>query len=243
MNQKSTFGHNDWMLPSRRNLFSLVSHTEINPALDKNHPFTDVFSGYYWTSQSCTRLKNQAWYIHLGGARVHRGMKHGSYMVWPVRSSQQIKRGSLSIIYEKPSEDVNLSRKPECFHPRFVEENASVYDRLTGLWWSRDADLAKGPVTWSGALETIDSVNTEHESPYNDWRLPNVRELESLVDLGQHSPALARINPFENTQPFYWSSTTSVYESSYAWVIYFQDGSVGVGYKPNAEFFVWAVRG
>jgi len=52
------------------------------------HPFTNIFTGYYWTSSSCARLPNQAWYIHLGGARVFKGMKYGSYMVWPVRIAE-----------------------------------------------------------------------------------------------------------------------------------------------------------
>lgn len=36
---------------------------------------------------------------------------------------------------------------------------------------------------------------------------------------------------------YYWSSTTSMYESRYAWVLYMRDGAVGVGFKPLSEFF------
>lgn len=79
------WGHGDWKLPNRRELFSLVSHDTINPCLVQGHPFINVFPGYYWTSTSCARLPDQAWYIHLGGARVFKGMKYGSYMTWPVR--------------------------------------------------------------------------------------------------------------------------------------------------------------
>lgn len=45
-----------------------------------------------------------------------------------------------------------------------------------------------------------------------DWRMPNIRELESLVDLCADSPALAPDHPFGNVREVYWSSTTSVYE-------------------------------
>ncbi|MFO7687142.1 MAG: DUF1566 domain-containing protein [Desulfobacterales bacterium] len=86
MNGVRAFGLSDWRLPSRRELFTLISHEVFNPALPKDHPFENVFSGYYWTCTPCHRLPDQAWYIHLGGGRIYRGMRHGSYMVWPVIS-------------------------------------------------------------------------------------------------------------------------------------------------------------
>jgi hypothetical protein len=72
---------------------SLISHQYVNPALPDGHPFTDVFSGYYWTASACRRLTDQAWCIHMGGC-IYRGMKYSSYMVWPVaapnRNDRQI---------------------------------------------------------------------------------------------------------------------------------------------------------
>lgn len=76
-----------------------------------------------------------------------------------------------------------------------------------------------------------------------DWRMPNIRELESLVDLCADSPALAPDHPFGNVREVYWSSTTSVYEPRYAWALYTRDGMVGVGFKPDAVFHLWPVRG
>jgi hypothetical protein len=70
----------------------------------------------------------------------------------------------------------------------------------------------------------------------------NIRELESLVDLNCHSPALESDHPFEHTAEGYWSATTSIYETRYAWVLYPRDGAVGVGYKPLREFCASAVR-
>jgi hypothetical protein len=55
---------------------------------------------------------------------------------------------------------------------------------------------------------------------YNDWRLPNIHEQESLVDINTHSPAIAGKNHFKSVSPFYWSSTTSCYEPAYAWTLY-----------------------
>ena len=221
LNRSGYHGIGNWRLPRRRELFSLISHQQINPALPDGHPFTDVFSGYYWTSSVCRRLTDQAWCIHLGGGRIYRGMKHGAYMVWPVSGPQQ---------NEEP-----LSN-------RFRVESVTVRDRLTGRMWLRSFDKLERPLKWEKALATIDALNTQKAGGYADWRLPNIRELESLVDLKRHSPALAADHLFAHIAEGYWSSTTSVYETRYAWVLYPRDGAVGVGYKRLPEFCVWAVR-
>ena len=83
--------------------------------------------------------------------------------------------------------------------------------------------------------------NDKNPGGVKGWRLPNVRELESLVDLSSHSPALSNDHPFINVQDAYWSSTTSVYEPRYAWALYSRDGIVGVGFKPGDDFFLWPV--
>lgn len=88
INNSETSSINNWRLPTRSELFSLLSHQQINPSLPEAHPFENVFNGYYWTQTECARLPNQAWYIHLGGGRVYRGVKHGSYMVWPVAGTE-----------------------------------------------------------------------------------------------------------------------------------------------------------
>ena len=215
-----------WRLPTRRELFELVSHARKNPALPADHPFVNVFPGYYWTASECARLPDQAWYVHLGGARVFKGMKHGSYMVWPVRDGAA----------PRPTSPIASRR-------RFRADGETVEDRLTGLVWPADADLAGAPTDWAGALAAVGELNRSVRGGRRDWRLPNVREIESLIDLSAHSPALAPGHPFVNVRDGYWSSTTSVYDPAYAWVLYLIDGPVGVGYKPKPEFSVWPVAG
>jgi hypothetical protein len=221
MSRTKAYGRSGWRLPTRRELFSLISHQAINPALPQKNPFIDVFSGYYWTSESCARLPDQAWYIHMGGGRVYRGMRHGSYMVWPVKASKA---------YEN-STDL-----------RFLNTDGVIHDRLTGLMWLRKADIAGGAVKWHEAIQAVAEINQANTVGYGDWRLPNVRELESLTDIKSHSPALPQNHPFNSIQDGYWSSTTSAYEPRYAWVLYLRDGAVGVGFKSKPDFFVWAVR-
>lgn len=221
MNNSKRCGRSDWKLPARSELFSIISHQHINPSLPQKHPFKNIFDGYYWTSTICARLPNQAWYIHMGGARVYRGMKHGSYMVWPVAGS---KSGMGHI------------------QNRFVAERHLFQDRRTQRTWLNGKWLDTGAVTWQQALDRIRKINEEKVAGYRDWRLPNIRELESLVDVTAHSPALAAGCPFHRIQEGYWSATTSLYEPRYAWVLYTKDGAVGVGYKPQLDFHLLAIR-
>lgn len=224
MQSEQAHGYANWQLPSRRLLFSLISHQHINPSLPSNHPFDNVFTGYYWSADRCLRLPNQAWYVHLGGGRVHRGMKHGSYLVWPVSPGH-------------PSEAAD--RFPG---ERLAGGMEGVHDHHTGLTWSKNADPVGRPLSWPEALSAVQAFNRHGLADHHDWRLPNIRELESLVDLDSHSPALPADHPFVNVRDAYWSSTTSVYEPRYAWTLYTRDGMVGVGFKPGIDFYLWPVR-
>ncbi len=254
MNRNEQFGHTDWKLPNRRELMSLISYDSINPALPEGHPFKNVFNGYYWTSTTCRRLPDQAWYIHLGGARVFKGMKHGSYMVWPVRSAgpARIFQTGQTSCYDAAGQKMACDHSGQdgqfqtgiCWpSPRFTGDGYTAVDRLTGLAWSKDADLTRKPVDWQTAVRKIEAMNRDARYGHADWRLPHIRELESLVDLNADSPALPAGAPFANVRQFYWSATTSRYDRTYAWALYTIDGIIGVGYKTNPEFFVWPVRG
>ena len=222
LNAVCIHGHDDWRLPDRRELFSLISHSQINPALPIAHPFNNVFSGYYWTSSPCAQWPKQAWYVHLGGGKVFKGMKQGSYLAWPVRRLQP----------------TNLMAPDDRFE---ISDNV-VSDRSTGLMWLRSAMGSKNVLNWLASLVEIQRLNANRTHGYGDWRLPNIRELESLVALDQHSPALPESHPFQNIGEGYWSSTTSAYDPAYAWVLYTDDGNVGVGFKGKADFSVWPVR-
>jgi hypothetical protein len=211
-----------WRLPERRELFSLISHANVNPALPEGHLFENIFNGYHWTRTPCARLQDQAWYIHLGGGKVYRGMKHGSYLVWPVSGPFY---GSITDA------------------ARFADRDDAILDTTTGnMCYVVDRNMEK-PLTWENAIQRVRQLNSVKTLGYDDWRLPNIRELESLVDESRHSPAVEAGFPMAgHAGAGYWSSTTSAYETRYAWVFYAQDGAVGVGFKPNADFNVIAVR-
>jgi hypothetical protein len=76
--------------------------------------------------------------------------------------------------------------------------------------------------------------------------MPNIGELESLVDVSQSNPALAAGHPFINVASSYWSSTTYRGDTSEAWVIrfsdsrYINDGTSNV--KTASTHALWAVK-
>jgi hypothetical protein len=153
-------------------------------------------------------------------------MKHGSYLVWPVCPG--------------PAQTQDAARDDPL--ARFTVDKDSVYDRHTGLNWLLNANPIGHRLNWEAAFGAIKTFNGGKDGVQQGWRLPNIRELESLVALDAHTPAFPPGHPFVNVQDAYWSSTTSVYEPRYAWALYCQDGYVGVGYKPQEAFYLWPVR-
>jgi hypothetical protein len=255
-NKTGLYGYHDWKLPNRRELFSLVSHEMINPSLPEGHPFINVFTGYFWTATTCVRLPDQAWYVHLGGARVFKGMKQGSYMVWLVRVDETRESSVFltgqTVCFDAAGkrmdcqgsgQDGELQAGKPYLENRFRPEGDCVHDTATGLTWLKHANIFWQTVDWNTAFERVSQMNRDRVQGYDDWRVPEIRELESLTDMDHHSPALPVDHPFTEVQDFYWSATTSRYDTTYAWVLYTKDGPVGVGHKPLTEFFLWPVRG
>ncbi|SCZ62718.1 Lcl C-terminal domain-containing protein [Thiohalomonas denitrificans] len=243
-------GHSDWRLPNRRELRSLLSYQTHRPALPRGHPFTQLFPGWYWSSTSAAISPAHAWYVHMDGGRMFYGGKDQSFMVWPVRGEGN---GLLSATgqtrcYDEAGRPIPCSGSgqdgehrmgrtwPE---PRFVCEGDALFDRLAGLVWHRNADLAQGAVNWQQALEAVQRLRVKEGKP---WRLPNVNELELLVDCDHSNPALPAGANFDDLGEGYWSATTSVYEPDWAWALYMAKGAIGVGQKRDPHFQVMAVR-
>jgi len=67
--------------------------------------------------------------------------------------------------------------------PRFDLRDDEVIDRLTGLNWCRNANLAEFPFTWQDALDFVATMNREKRFGRRDWRMPNRRELRRLLSL------------------------------------------------------------
>jgi len=248
MNRSQAFGYGDWRMPNRRELRSLISHQTRRPALAEDQPFTNIFDGWYWSSTTAAISPSHAWYVNMDGGRMFYGGKDQSFLVWPVRGQgsgvlpvtgqTRCYTGAGDVIAcAGTGQDAEFSAGYPWPSPRFQVSRGEVIDRLTNLCWQQAADLS-GPVTWAQALSGVDRLNEQS----GGWRLPNINELESLIDCSMHSPALPAGHPFGALQDVYWSSTTSLYEPDWAWALYLNKGAVGVGQKTQAKFHVWGVR-
>jgi len=127
--------------------------------------------------------------------------------------------------------------------PRFEAQGDTVLDRLTGLLWSRDANPGEFPFRWREALDFIVELNRRSVFGFTDWRLPNRRELRSLISHQTRRPALPDGHPFENVFcGWYWSSTSAAGAPNHAWYVDLDGGRMFYGGK-DQSFLVWPVRG
>ncbi|MDO9043093.1 MAG: DUF1566 domain-containing protein [Desulfocapsaceae bacterium] len=252
LNRDGYGGFGDWRLPDRRELRSLMSYQARKPSLPGDHPFQNVFLGWYWTSTSAAIHPAYAWYVHLEGARMFYGGKDQYSLFWPVRGTGNgllpatgadrcLDESGQEISCPGSGQDGELQAGFPWPQPRFVVSDALVTDKLTDLVWTGRANVTTQAVTWGQALQTIRELNQDQFAGISNWRLPNINELESLVDCRSHSPALPAGHPFEEWQEGYWSSTTSFFETDWAWVLYLHKGACGVGHKPGKTFHVWPV--
>ena len=113
-------------------------------------------------------------------------------------------------------------------------------------WYDDDSETNGGDAGTAGDLKDtkdfISSLNNERFGGFDDWRLPTVLEIASIIDYGRYGPA---VDPafFPNIMPAgYWSSVTHASNPSYAWRI---DLGSGIDdYFPKANsYYAFAVRG
>ena len=179
------------------------------------------------------------------------GHKEQFFMLWPVRGkgNNLLPATGQTECFDTKGERISCagSGQDGAFQsgspwpePRFEASESGFLDRLTNLCWHGSADLLGRLSTWEEAFEAVTDLNRRHGAT-SPWRLPNINELESLVDCSTHSPALPHGHPFGNVREGYWSSTTNMFEPDWAWALYLTKGAVGVGQKKGEHFSVWAV--
>ena len=117
-----------------------------------------------------------------------------------------------------------------------VNANGTVSDSATGLVWDRctwgqtGADCSggvAGAFTWANALGVAVTANAATHKGFNDWRLPNMNELESLVHVAASAAPTIDGTAFPNTVAgMYWTSTIAVNNTVYAGAVFFNSGEV-----------------
>jgi len=139
--------------------------------------------------------------------------------------------------------------------PRFADhENGTITDTLTGLMWLKSADLTDQTLNWQQAVDLARDLNEipgsngrgGYITTYRDWRLPNRKELASLVDHSRHNPALPESHRFTHVRNnAYWSSDTipsgQKNPNDTAWTVSLADGSMS-GTGKYQEYYFLAVR-
>ena len=221
LNAEGYGGFSDWRLPTRQELQTIINYSAVLPAIDTNY-FPNTMFGEYWSSTRCPESSTEfarAVYFHEGG--------DGQY-------------GTSAEIY------VRAVRGPMMQSPdiRFIDNgDETITDVETGLMWQKAT--APGTYLWEEALDYSENLTL---AGYDDWRLPNIKELTSLVS-DSNSPRIDT-NFFPDTVGSnYWSSSSfptlrPADNYSSAWYVEFDSGRVTTlfGIKLN-NYYVRAVRG
>lgn len=169
---------------------------------------------------------------------------------------------------EAPFADGTIRSGIAWVQPRFTDNgDGTSTDEVTGLVWVRDLNMmilrdpsfdtdgtaGDGYVTWSRALAYVAKLNAESYASHNDWRLPNVNEVESVLNMDsswqQNWLDGTEVLTFPVGQPFLnphyvWTSTTYAADTTKAWFHDVTYGSVGPLAKSGVDLGkVWPVRG
>lgn len=277
LNTNNYLGHDDWRVPNINELRSLINYDQSDLGTWLNtQGFSNVqnsSSAWYWSSTT-DAVDGRLIFMN---SEVWGGSRDDSCYVWPVRTGPSgtinLPKTGQTVCYDYDAHGVGISIS--CANtgqdgelqkgftwptPRFTNNgDQTITDNLTGLMWTQNAN-APGPVgcntgvtmVWQDALTYAACLNTNNYLGHNDWRLPNVDELTSLINFGQSSSST-----WLNTQGFsnvpvggdvmnyyYWSSTTKAPitgPATFAWAVTLDFGG-GYEFGKTDSYYVWPVR-
>jgi hypothetical protein len=112
-----------------------------------------------------------------------------------------------------------------------INGDGTVLDKVTKLQWQQTDDgLTR---TWADAKSYCQGLSLAGAT---DWRLPTIMELSTLVNAEKVNPSID-MTVFPGTQAsYYWSSTSYVSYSSYAWIVSFESGNVYDKNKADSNY-------
>lgn len=133
------------------------------------------------------------------------------------------------------------------FAKDFNRVNNTIVDTKHNLVWQDDSSFSNVVFTWGNAIEACESLNLDS---YDDWRLPNINELNSIVarqdvkGFNNHTfVAFKSLGHGKEDIPGidYWSSTTYPKNKDYAYTVGFWRGNTGIDAK-TFKHYIRCVR-
>lgn len=187
----------DWRLPIAFEIYSIQNLQVNNPALNTTY-FTKSNAEYWWTSDLQVNDNSRVWVSNAGGGI-------GNHLKSETISAGGTKRYHARAV-RNIKENISLQKRFE------VIDDDVMVDSLTGLMWQRK--ISNNPMTWENALAFSEQLSLGN---YNDWRLPNIKELHSIHMVKEFMPCLDRISfPLADIRKL-WSSTTQNNQTTRAW--------------------------
>ena len=163
--------------------------------------FPDTNSSYYWSSSTYAYLTGYAWGVYFYDGYVYCDDKTRTKYVRCVRGETTVQS--------------------------FTDQgDGTVTDNVTGLGWQKADDDVKR--NWEDALAYCEDLELTGRT---DWRLPDIKELRSIVDNTRYDPSIDTAYFPGTASSYYWSSSTNAYYAVYGWYVYFYHGSVAHGNK------------
>jgi hypothetical protein len=211
-------GYTNWRLPNAQESFSILNLQNANPALNTTY-FTNTGAEYWWTSERQANDTNKIWCTNAGG-----GM--GNHP-----RTETISAGGTKKFHVRAVRDVVT---PITIPNHFIDNgDSTITDNLTNLIWQKYPNI--NIQNWEQALLYSENLVLANAT---DWRLPNIKELQSLNDENVIQPSVTAPY-FQNIGvKKYWSSTSLPNQITKAWYWDTQFGITTYDVKTNSNIVI-----